>query len=368
MSDEVNVHYVPRHHLRRFTDADDHIVAYHFDRREELYPVSLEDICSEEGLWSRELEENLNQAERNFANVNNKIEDSGTLEVLDEDDYVTLLIFTLFQRLRTKSQKQAIDDWVQKSFKWVVEAGYEAGEIPDYAYESVENDEVRVEHPMFEQMLLKAPLSVPMVWDLNPILIQNNSDKEFVIGENPVIFDNFRFKYVKHIGVNGLSSKGLTISLPLSKDQYLLFYDPQTYFIDSDNPLKVEIEDEQIVRSLNIYQMVWSEEFVFYREEGREKEIRSSQDVFRDFMSDFASTNKYRNRWNNNELLEFRSERSEVTPHLPFLQEKEGVEHEIERIEGMREKNKEFSKKFLKEEINLDEEEIKEVLPERNDA
>lgn len=362
----MNIHYVPKHHLRRFTDEDDHIVAYKFDSREEISPVSLDDICAEENLWSETIEEALNDAETSFAKVNNKIEDEGTLEVLTEDDYFTLLSFALFQRLRTKSQKEAIDDHVQKTFEWVVEAGYEAGEIPEFAYESVKNGDVRVDHPMFEQLLLQAPLSVSMVWDLNPVLIQNNTEKKFIIGENPAIFDNFYFKYVKRIGVNGLASKGLIISLPMGKDQYLLFYDPQTYYIDSEDPLKVEIGDEQIVRSLNIYQMVWSENFVFYGEEGRETEMRSSHKVFKDFMSDLASTNKYQNMRNNNELIELHQKRPEVTPHLPFLQEKEDIKYELERIDGMREENHKQSREFLKKDLGLDEDELKEVLPERD--
>ncbi len=363
MPEYKNQHYVPQYYLKFFNDGNNKICVYNFDKMDEfMVPVS--NVCSNTYFYGEgNIEESLNDFETQCSELIEKIIENGNLNNISNEEYTLLLQFILFQRRRTKKAKNEIDEIVQHFFREITKYGVESGELDEKAYDLAQKGKIRLEHPMFQYSLLYGPLFYRLIADLEPLLIQNETKKDFVIGEHPIIFDNPLFKHTQIHGGIGPLNKGLVIICPLSTEFAILLYDPKSYKFEFENRLKIKIKDPLVIKSLNICQYIYSDSNLFYGQCGRKYEMRTIQKYFReDKQEEMSKHIEYTQSNTKKSFLQSTSNPSDSTPYLPFLKEKNGVEFKLERIEGLSEEIHKEVLTYLEDFSELSEDEIKNLF------
>ena len=98
-----------------------------------------------------------------------------------------------------------------------------------------------------------------MLKDLSFHLLENNTDDEFIVGDQPVVLCNWllsSYKFTRHIPVNSSPvAIGAQLFMPLSPKLYICLYDPKIYKYGSKTEIKTEI-DKKSVEWLNKMQFI----------------------------------------------------------------------------------------------------------------
>jgi len=101
--------------------------------------------------------------------------------------------------------------------------------------------------------------------DLEFKLLKNETDKPFILSDNPTIFFNDLNNQKGHKITNGkgLGCKGLQIIFPMSPNYILFFYDSWAYKLGSKKSHTISINDVDTVEQFNILQILNSNEVLF---------------------------------------------------------------------------------------------------------
>jgi len=124
--------------------------------------------------------------------------------------------------------------------------------------------------------------------ELECVVLENETETEFITSEAPVVFENPRFKEERDLTYAGMANAGLQVYCPLSPRLCLLFYDPRTYLVDTDRNWHAPLTDERDVRELNLLQALNTDTFVLYespRQEATMKELVGEAREFADWQT-----------------------------------------------------------------------------------
>jgi hypothetical protein len=104
----------------------------------------------------------------------------------------------------------------------------------------------------------------PLLWDMRYKLLINETDEEFIISDNPVVFCNQLMEF-RTFGSNcGMACKGLQIFAPIDPRTTLVMFDPTSYRVGG-TALTVRVTNPRDVYELNTLQFVSASSNIYFR-------------------------------------------------------------------------------------------------------
>lgn len=343
MPEYKNQHYVPQHLLRGWTD-DEKVAVYNLDNQKEYPRTSISNLCSEDYFYGGpDIEKSMGGVEQRHAEIINKLRKTRSFNVLGRMDILHFCVLVLLQRNRTKQRKHETEELIDNLAKEYLELKVEAGEVdPELSSGrnvlDVLNDyKITHESPLAFPML-QALTGVDLIIDLEVAIIENKSDKGFVVSDHPVIHDNLRFKNGIDRHLVGLQNRGLQIFMPISDEVLVMLYDSESYSVEycDEEKRRVSITSEKVVSGLNDVQLISAFENIFYRERGREQEFKDAQHRLEKYIEDDTIiferlTPEEHDFDTDNEIVESGFNLPDYSPYLPFVRLRMDTEFAIRR-------------------------------------
>ena len=273
MADRKNQHFVPQYYFRFFSENDTHISSI-LKRDGRLIPAaSIRGQCAGDNFYgSKELESFFSTLESKHSRAHraaidvawNAREDDFTAE-----EYRNLLELVTFQRSRTlleieKSSPAKSQIMLDMFRHHLVHSKHDGKE---QMVEMIDGGAVKItEHSKATvvRIIDVAMESVPLISDLEMLLLRNRTDYPFIFGDAPVIHYNTWARDVKDRGVLGTQCPGLQIFYPLDSGTCLVLFDPKKYSGPFGPYLQYDIHQRSDVSSINALQLYHSSRSIYF--------------------------------------------------------------------------------------------------------
>lgn len=244
MATNKNQHFVPRCHLRPFTQGEEGkaIRIFNIDREHVIENAAVKHQCSGSYFYGEDerLESALQLMEQGYSSVLRKVR-MPEFRKLSEDDALVLKRFWLLQYLRTEAAS-----------KRAVEMNNDLGELVG------ENSSFRME--IREAVLIAMHTfarEMGAIDDLSTCLVKNSTNLSLITSDDPAVLTNRWFKTDRRhrAATFGLGGAGALAILPLSEDMALIAYDSDVYSIPKKAGI-VKTKYEGDIRALNDLQFL----------------------------------------------------------------------------------------------------------------
>lgn len=271
MVEQKNQHYVPQHYLRAWaTDEKLNVLPLSSG---ETFRETTRSVCSRNYFYGNPptVETELANLDGHHANPVRELRRGDELTDLS-DQYVKLLLsFITTQRSRTKATKEDIRGG-EKFLRDAVKDDMEADRYRDRITWTSDLNEKEKEDTLVDATLLGTHHHIITlgifgyigIGDLQGVMLCNVTDREFIISDTPVVFDNPRYKPEYGTVPAGLGNRGLQIFCPISPNRVLFLYDPQVYRFDPNSKKQVLIKSPDVVDELNLLQFHNAENIVMF--------------------------------------------------------------------------------------------------------
>lgn len=239
-----NNHFVPRFYLRGFGTGE-FVPVYNIKNRKFIPRASLSGQCQRPYFYGAtpHIENALADLEGVAAQVIRAILRDEVMPPKESPDYVALITFIWLQDCRTPHAGDEAMRMMNMLF------GAAMRDMPD-APGPVDDVELVHENPVLFVMGVSARM-IPVLLDLRPVLLRNDSSVGFVTSDCPVVKFNQWAQGITDRGVLGAASRGLQLFLPLSPSLLLAFYDPSVYATNK----KIRLVSSHSVQGLNALQL-----------------------------------------------------------------------------------------------------------------
>lgn len=223
-----NQHYVPKCYLRNFSDGDKFIATFLHSRDRFIKEAGLDSVAFKEYLYGKDLviENILKKLEGDWAEtfkaiIANKDVSNDEMEKI----IFQIMSFIAFQNARTLR----IYDTQVELKNFLTTFIYDHSKTPDDAKKTLNR------YYPNGCNLMEAPINTTLSTietfkDLQLLVIENNSETEFITSDNPVVLYNKFLTNRDYRGNYGLASKGLCILVPLTPKICICLFDPKIYF------------------------------------------------------------------------------------------------------------------------------------------
>lgn len=276
-----------------------------------------------------------------------------TLPHYSHKNYGILLHFIMLFAFRTKSSVNQTEERINSAVKALSKYISELNEI-DF-------DQYRIVHPEPAAFNLASYIDNWVItYDLNLALIINKTEDDFFISDNPfVIYNPLMLKRQFYGLANGLANNGLIILFPISKKEYLIFYDSWAY-TTTENERLIELDKKIDIENINLLQSISSDKIIYYSKKSDADKVKK--------ISTLALKNKldkYVNEVSEHPfkkgakiMLSYYIEHK-LTPNLSFIKEKDLIQKIVDytTLSGIRTKEIEnwlkMDKSKLKDEQKL---------------
>jgi len=225
-------HYVPQFFFRLF-EENGHVEVYDVTEKR-FHPGSCRDLSFIRNFYEYPaIEEVFSKIDTASKDALWKLLNNKKFEILTIAEKVNVFRFLVFQHMRTPKAK----DKYEKFFKFITNELIKdlfrknIGKKSFITKEWVENGAMpTIEGPIFLTTLLNTLIEGHFYMaDLVPVILINKTNKDFLFGDDPVIFYNSFFNYVNDLDMTCLFSPGLQIFSPLDSKTMLMLYDPKFY-------------------------------------------------------------------------------------------------------------------------------------------
>jgi len=264
MPQNKNQHYVPQSYFRLFSKNGTHIESYNL-KHQKGFTSSIRHMCAKDYFYSKEteIESVLSNLESSQNSIMNSIVATHKIPN-DPKEYLILLSFISLQHARTEVSKIRGDESM----------GLVSDEIVKGLLGS--SDEAEIRFPKIHLMKMQHALqTIPLLGDLIPVVLINNTQNSFIFSDNPIAFHNTAFNKQKDFGILGLQSPGLQIFCPISDKILLMFYDPKFYSVNIGKNYSLEINDMDNIENLNTLQFLNCNENIFYSDKSKESGVNA---------------------------------------------------------------------------------------------
>jgi len=254
MAKNKRQHYVPQHYLKGFSQDRESFYRYNLKNRESSQK-SIKKSCQISYFYGEELEKVLQIFENEQPPVLYKLIETQNLESLTSDDFYHIYLFLLLQYTRTEDSKilsnKMFENIVSKFLKPMLKSNKELEE-KGYTKEYIDSCDIQCSD-FFKIGMQAAIEGVESISDLESILIINNTDKNFICSDAPIVLYNY--KKIKNKSTTGFQSMGLQIFCPLTENILLLLINKNIYDLKKDNSSRILINDDSDVDSINKLQI-----------------------------------------------------------------------------------------------------------------
>ena len=224
-------HLVPQFYLRHFSCAPKRTNLFNFPRRLTIPAVSIKHQCSRHNFYefAPNLEDSFADLEANAARVIRSVEAHEHLPDAESDDWLALLAFIVFQKLRTSNAAKSNDALTEYFGRLVMEN--------DPKLADIDPDSVKLRNVYAVAMPLSiAPDILPLAHDLRAHLFVNTTGREFITSDDPVVLHNQYCQGITYQGVIGWNCAGIQAFWPISPRKLIVLYDRDTYVVPESSP------------------------------------------------------------------------------------------------------------------------------------
>ena len=277
MAKHKRQHYFPLFYFRLFSNDGMNINIYNLNQKKH-FRVPFKTQCSKSYFYGKniELEKIFANIESLHAKIIRKIIKNKSLSYLTKEEYFMLLLFLLFQYSRTEREKinskQITQDFVDEIIKPLIKSQLE---FKKSKINPEDIDKSKITYPGDHHFQIFISLTAGgCIADLTPILIINNTEKDFIFSDSPMIYHNTYFNHLKGIGTEGFRATGLQIFCPLNKKLMLMLFDKEFYKLNKNIPL-VPIKLTRDIDSLNSLQFFKANKNIYFSNKKQLKYVKS---------------------------------------------------------------------------------------------
>lgn len=255
MVQNKNQHYVPEFYFKLFSKDEKTICVFNISNKKFIEHASIKGQCSKHYFYSKNLniEKTFSWLEGLAKKKLKNIIDNKNLSCLSKEEKEHLKSHILFQHGRTKFAYDREEDMANYIFNLLKPKIYqdakESGE--DISWKSIKNSKIVLKS---SYNLLVSMMSGILLYDLNMILLENQSNMDFIFSDNPVVFFNSFFNKKSPYGTTGLASTGLQIFYPINSKLMLSLFDSNFYTLLNNDVIK--IKDSKDIQRLNGLQVL----------------------------------------------------------------------------------------------------------------
>lgn len=267
MAEKKRQHYVPQLYLRKFSNNGKTIAIFSLNKNRVVTkngPISSQ--CYEDYMYSKniEIEDALGLMESKAKEVIDILMELRMVPKKTSPDYATLLVFTLYQSVRTQFASDKYNDMVDKIGKIMLEVAIDNGDIQKADMPDLDKISIMSKEPALEYLQAATDI-IPAVFDLECKVLINQTSREFITSDNPVVLYN-KYYLKDQESYIGFGSKGLLIIMPISPKYSLLYYDSKMYKIGGKKlHIPVVISKSSDVDELNALQLINANETAYMR-------------------------------------------------------------------------------------------------------
>jgi hypothetical protein len=253
MANNKNQHFVPKCHLRPFSESRNKADINLFNIKSETFVrnASIRGQCARDYIYGNDqkLENIFQNFEGNYATIVRAV-NNGT--PISNDDLEFLLRFMHLQYYRTVMAVQRMDD------------GIEGMRDEIYRDRGNKPNEAKPDEKQRTLMSLKFCFSsLHLIEDLKVCIFDNISSNEIFTSDDPVIFTNkYSFQRLRQSSF-GLINSGFMYIMPLSPKAAVMAYDGGVYTIDGKVGCKVYIDDRSDIEALNELQYLKAQNNIY---------------------------------------------------------------------------------------------------------
>lgn len=259
MAAKANQHFVPQYYFRFFVGDTGCIDLINLTSGRLIEQASIKGQASKKYFYGDEaMENNLTTLETLFRQPLRKLKQSKTFSCLDYGDIIIALQGISFQRSRTQAarldHKIIAQQWAEM-FKEISINNCD-GFSEEERIELLESVSVEPNIEALQlTLMVQAVKQGDLLGDLGMVILKNRTNRPFIFGDAPVVFQNFFQKNVSDRGVLGLRTPGLQIYFPLDSRTAIYLYDPNAYSVNANKLGQVEVRSKDDVDKLNRLQI-----------------------------------------------------------------------------------------------------------------
>lgn len=262
--DKKNHHFVPQFYLRNFSNDNKSMGMFLLDKQKYIPYASIKKTAYREYLYGENgtIENGLANNEGEWSKIINKIIAAEKIDLDDEEEYITLLLFLTLTEARTSQ----IADYNNAQISTTANLLFKMKEGKD------RDLGVHYNIPNLISMQAAAK-STPMLTDLNLLLVINESNRGFITSDNPVVRYNQFFVFRNYYRNYGIGQMGIQLFVPLNPKICLCVYDDVMY-----SPITkdvVTIHSGSQINELNKLFLLNAYERIFFNNIQKESYIKS---------------------------------------------------------------------------------------------
>ncbi len=295
MANYKNQHYVPAFHMRNFSESFPYlgktVQVYLKESKRFICNAAIKDQSSENYFYANgdiaeKIENILSDIENIAWGIFDQIIKSDHYNFEDEEiDYkLKLYVFVLYNR--TKKTFNSVDEMITSNFIKILESETRKINIADNQkiLNVLNDDTTTITYPKAHlDGIGYAIKHMNLVKDLKVIILKNESDKEFIFSDNPVIFYNsFYEEKSQYISGIGVAVVGFQIILPVNPKHAILIYDDSTYHLIGNTSIK-NIYDSAVIDRINTCQYLSSNKVLYSTGSLTNSDIENFNEIIENF-------------------------------------------------------------------------------------
>ncbi|KVD94715.1 hypothetical protein WS63_03515 [Burkholderia stagnalis] len=246
-------------YLRRFSDNEKSVSTFIIKSLKVIPDASIKSQCYRDYFYGREpeFEHVLGIAEGRASTIFKEISANNRLST-DPAVMLDLLLYVLAQNGRTSKQVETLNDMANQYTKHIMRPWMEE--------KGIDHDMVAVGIRDAARFSTAMTLSLyPLLLDLDARLLLNDTDEDFIAGDDPVVEYNQFMTFRQYAPNHGYASKGLQLFFPIDHRRTLMYFDGDTYGLPGQRNSTVVLTNRRDVYGLNILQMCSAENAVYFK-------------------------------------------------------------------------------------------------------
>lgn len=259
-----NQHYVPQFYLRNFSSDGRSIRKIILESGRLIATSSIKGECSEDYFYGNDglIETNLGAVEEECSKwLKECLSIENPKRELPVIVRCWLARFAAVQYMRTKKNIESHSD-SDKRFNKLLSNLYER----DYGPASVPSIYKEKDYSNLPgQSFITAILNCGALIDLTAVLLDNETDEDFVVSDNPVVFQNPLIEKYALQNCSGFCTRGLQIYYPLTPRRMVCLYDSRVYKYLGKNIISLSCKRD--VESLNKLQFMNADKNIYFDSE-----------------------------------------------------------------------------------------------------
>ncbi len=243
--------------MRKFSQNGKSVNLYNLKSKKKIENAPIKSQCSEDYFYGSDgvIEDAYGMVETKFSLALDECTRLGPKGMLSPESQYMVILFISTQFGRTRSQKNTINKFFDTLMK---EIAKHEGVLQD-----IDPDTYSLKYSAATKLMaMHSTLDHYLMLDLDYVILKNETCDEYILSDNPVIFQNPLFeKYSKQTNL-GIVSRGLQVYYPINPRTVVCLYDKAVY--DYGSKKVVSVHSNNDVFALNALQMSYADNNVYF--------------------------------------------------------------------------------------------------------